>query len=1071
MKFNKGQKEAIETIDKNVCVIAGAGTGKTAILTHRFINIIKSSKLPLEKALTSTLAITFTKKATQEMINRITNEIIKISESDKRFKDLLNYIPFINVSTIDAFCKKIIDENNLYIGLGSDYEIIESVEGNKILNSVILDVLNKKIKEDNLLKNFMLESGYPRIGELVNKLNSAYRKIISKGYDFDELIDKFPKLDREPDFGKLKDYLDKKLSYFINEKYIDGRNKITKLYNNGFLENLCDDNTNKKELLNEIINNINTSKRIPDKEKEEITEKIIEEKVLLEKDNEKYYILINDILKEIEREFRVRKLNESKLEFNDLLYYTKKILENKEIRKFYQEEFQYIMIDEFQDTNYTQRDIFYSLSSDEALLDRNNFFVVGDPKQSIYGFRGSDLSVFEKTIEDIKKSKGKIINLETNYRSSEEIVNYTNILFGNIMEEKYQPLEYFQDYENKKIKHIKINDVEDNEGDIVSRTIKKLVEGEYTYRDIGVLFRSTTNLKELEESLNKYNIPYINPKSKEFFNKREIKDLILFVKVLNSPEDSLSLYGLLRSNIFSIDDERLYELGKNKNQNLWNNLKDYDGNDEEILKAKEILEKILSKKSQTNIYDLITEFIKETKVYEIYSLYSGNQQILENIQKFEELALEYSGKYNNYPNEFLEFLKDKKLNDEREASVELSENFINLSTIHGAKGLEYPVIIFYDSKNSPNYMTEDIEVNGEFGYGLRLDGDSEIYKKVKLENKNLDLEERDRLLYVCVTRAEQEFIFIDFEGGRKRKLTEDSFLYKLLETEMYEYEIIDEVSVKQNLEDKKIKITSDHSKILKDEKIKFPKKDVISSITGYNLFKKCPREYFYKYKLGIKDIEVLDKEYDETNFPSEESKSVIDPGEYGTMIHSFLENYDNLDIENEISKVIKNLDLEDRDFLENRIRKHINSYKNRKTDRNSIFEFEFLLKLESGMMTGSIDKLIISDEEIEIVDFKTNRIKNLDQLINYYTPQIRLYGMAVKELFGKTPKKSYIHFLEEDILEEIKWNDEENKKLLNDLNYFLRFICLNDSIDKYKYTENCDEFCNYKNLCYEERNE
>ena len=140
MKFNKDQELAINTIDDNVCVIAGAGTGKTAILTHRFINIIKKSPLEPSQAMEKILAITFTKKATKEMVDRISKEIENLEEENSRFKGLYKNIGLLNISTIDSFCQKIISENSFKIGLPSDYKIIEEAEANLILNKALQDV-------------------------------------------------------------------------------------------------------------------------------------------------------------------------------------------------------------------------------------------------------------------------------------------------------------------------------------------------------------------------------------------------------------------------------------------------------------------------------------------------------------------------------------------------------------------------------------------------------------------------------------------------------------------------------------------------------------------------------------------------------------------------------------------------------------------------------------------------------------------------------------------------------------------------------------------------------------------
>ena len=1062
MEFNKEQQVAIDTIDKNVCVVAGAGTGKTQILTHRFINIIKSSANPKD-TMTSILAITFTKKATKEMIERIGKEIAKLSEEDKRYEDLVNHLSFLNISTIDSFCKNVIDENSFIIGLPSDHEVVDELEGDKILDEVISEVIDDYI-ENEVLIDYLIQNRYFRTNDFIKEIKGAYKKITQKGYSYNDLLSKFPKEEIEKEeYLIFVEEIESACNLLLENKFVTSRSGFVKEMNKGLFDDLreMDELELVEEKLKIIKNGVEIAKNIPIDTKEQIYSLINSYLANYEYEYYKYYKLINEILLLVDERFRKSKLQSGKLQFSDLVYFTREILKNNEILNLYKEKFQYIMIDEYQDTNLTQRDIFYQLASTEKLLGRNNLFVVGDPKQSIYGFRGSEMSVFETTLEDMRNSDGVIVELAENYRSSKELVNYSNELFSIIMEDKYNSLKSNPDIAKvleKKVKYYDISSSETKEAEVIAREIIRLQEEGKKFKDIAILFRSSTHLKALEEELNKYRIPFINPKSKEFYYKREIKDIILFLHVLNSEEDSQSLYGLLRSNFFLISDDELYRLSKIDGDNLFSKLMNYEGDNEKIKFAKKTLRSMSSIRNQTSIFEILSQFIEVTKYYETLALISNSQQRIENIRKFQEITLNFSKNESIYINEFLDYIVLQSTVDTEEALVEGDSDSINLMTIHGSKGLEFPVVIFYDSKNTGNIRSSKIEVNRNLGYGISMNG-SYLFEHVKGANKLEDKEERNRLLYVCVTRAKEEFIFI--------KTTEKNtgFIEKLFLPMDYEFNMMEEIPEIKDAILNEMSISTDESLVGSTFTFPIKKKRVTSSITGYNTFIRCKREFYLKYKIGIKGIDIKEEKFHEENNYDYYSLG-IDAAEYGTMVHSLIENYDlNMDLDIQINNLLMEKNQVDNISAKEAMYKHMNNYLKRKIDGDKYLEFDFLYELENGNIVGSIDQVICIDDEIEIMDFKTNRVRYLDNLVERYKPQLRIYSLVIEEIFGIPPKLALIHFLDSGDIVEIPWDENENKKLLSELNIFLRFVSDFDNIYKYECSEKCHEYCDFLEFC------
>lgn len=1078
MKFNKDQELAINTIDKNVCVVAGAGTGKTAILTHRFINIIKKSPLEPSQAMEKILAITFTKKATKEMVDRISKEIHILEREDPKFQGLYKNIGFLNISTIDSFCQKIISENSFKIGLPSDYKIIEEAEANLILNKALEEVFKKYLQRGQTLTKYLVEKNYAKEDFFLYELRDIYKKIKAKGYDFDELLEKNPLYNLEDinlDIFLFK--VEETVESLKEEKIINGRDKIVKDIKNGLLGDLktADEKIIKASLyeLKKGLDNLSKKSDV------DFLQKDLKLIVLTyEKDDLVYYELINSMLKDLDKIYMEEKKTKGLVEFSDLLYYTNILLDDEKVLNEIKNKYSHIMIDEFQDTNSYQKKIFYKISTDKNLLDRKNLFVVGDPKQSIYGFRGSDLNVFKEVKADIEKTGGMIIELKENYRSSNTLVNYANDLFTRLMAQNYTSLEAKipwakDDLYNKKIEYINIVAQEGDqlaEGEIVARKILNLKDQGRDLSDIGILFRSSTKLAKLEHYLSAYNIPYINPKSRDFYNKREILDIILFFKVLNNPEDSESLYGLLRSNFFIIDDNCLFKLAKASNKSLKYNLFNYLGDDGDLIFARDVLEDILSIKNKVSIYELFKTFINTCNYYEFLTLTSSTKQEIENVKKFEEMILAFEENNSSSINEFLDFLLLEEKDDLNEALVLSSKGAVNLMTIHASKGLEFKSVIFYDCQNSQTKDKSSIILNDKYGYGIRTSKDSQAFALVQNENFLADLEERERLLYVCVTRAKEDFIFISTKE-RKNSAEDNSFLALLESLEDYDYEITEDLP-RQLVGKKEIKkISTDESKIRDNNYRPKNQTKVTSSISAYMVYKRCRREYYYKYKLGLRDQIKLSNDLEEDFIEDQEEiiskdEFPILPTEYGSLVHSIIEVIESCgDINELISLKLKNFNIDKNPVIIKRLEKNLESYKNHMVQGEKYFEFPFILNLENGFIQGSIDQLILTGKGIKIVDFKTNRYGKTSDLVKTYKDQILIYSLAAEEIFSQPLVRSYLLFLETNELVEVSFDKKEIEKLKKDLNYFLRFTGDNDSIDKYNYCQTCNDYCKYKDLC------
>ena len=391
IKFSDNQKLAYSTIDKNVCVNAGAGTGKTEVVSERFRYMYENGI-----DIKSIVCITFTNKAADEMKDRIIQKL-----NNPRLVD------DINVSTISSFCKKIVSDNSYYLSIDPSFQIIEDDQANKMINEIFDKILENRIDFIKKLGN-VLDISYT---DTLKIIRDSFNKLRTNNIEFEVIkretilqLTNLRNIDDEDIIG-IKSYL-----FDLREESdnIKGLTKNSRLY-----KFLHDDKQNLEiteytRFLLESFENLGESKK---ENVQEIIDEINKRVDAILSNKEKQYVDLYegffDILIEISREYSIKKNEKSFLDFNDIEIMCKKALGNENILKSCKEKYKYFMIDEYQDTSNLQRDIFYMLCSDKEDLDRNNLFVVGDPKQAIYSFRGANIKVFEKTREDIRKSGGE----------------------------------------------------------------------------------------------------------------------------------------------------------------------------------------------------------------------------------------------------------------------------------------------------------------------------------------------------------------------------------------------------------------------------------------------------------------------------------------------------------------------------------------------------------------------------------------------------------------------------------------------------------------------------------------
>lgn len=681
-RFNQEQIEAIEFGEGPLLIIAGAGTGKTMVITERIKHLILQKGVKPEEV----LALTFTEKAAYEMQERV----------DK----LMPYgYTQMWISTFHSFCDTFLRDESLHIGINPNYKLMTEAE------SVLF-----------LKKNIF-------------KLHLDYFRPLGNPVKFLEAL--------LVHFSRLKD------------------EDITPAEYLSYAQSLAHELEKKKE---------------ENREEEEI-KKTIE-------------------LAGAYRAYEELKVQEGVFDFSDLISHTLNLLRTrKNVLKKYQEQFKYILVDEFQDTNYAQNALAILLSGQ-----RKNITVVADDDQAIYRWRGAALSNVMQFKNNFPGAHS--ITLRRNYRSTQTILDhaYTLIQHNNpnrleTIENVSKKLVAARRVKGAPIEFIHTNRV-DEEAEAIAKKIGELVKnGEYKYSDIAILVRANNHAQPITHTLTRFKIPYQFLGPAQLFHQEEIKDLIAYLKVLYNLEDSVSLFRVLSMDIFSLsvrDISTLLTLSKRRGLTLFEALEKVEEtrlSDEATQKVTRIVKMILRhlervKKDTAGqlLYYFLVDSGLFTQLVEKHT--AKEEQVAQNVARFfDKIKTFETTTHDTHLYAVVDWID---LMMEMGESPLVSEtdwrdtNAVNILTIHSSKGLEFPVVFM------PNLVVDRFPTRER---REKIPIPPNLIKEI-LPLGDYHLQEERRLFYVGMTRAKDLLFFTAAsfyaEGKREKKVS--PFVYEALPT-------------------------------------------------------------------------------------------------------------------------------------------------------------------------------------------------------------------------------------------------------------------------------------------------
>lgn len=936
INLDKNQQKTIKHNKGPLLIIAGAGTGKTTVITQRIKYLILKRKiLP-----SNILALTFTEKAAFEMQERV---------------DILLPYGYTNlwIHTFHSFCDRILRNEAHFIGLDPNYKLISESESVLLMRKNIFDLGLKLFKPQGNPTKFL-----------------------------DALL---------THFSRLKD------------------------------ENIT-------------------------------TDEYIHFAQIQKSDRPQYFELAKAY-----KAYEKLKAKESVMDFSDLISNTLLLFKLRpNILKRYQNQFRYLLVDEFQDTNYAQNELAIMLAGNDK-----NITVVADDDQSIYRFRGAAIS----NVLQFKKNfpKAKIITLINNYRSTQSILDASYALIQNNNPNRLEIVENI----NKKLKsnfkqygegirliHEKRSE---DEAEEVAKEIKILTK-KYDYKDIAILVRANNHAQSITAALQRQKIPYQFLGPGYLFQQEEVKDLIAYLTFLANLSDSVSLFRVLSMDIFKISPVELNYLlnfAKKNNLMLFEALSDVNQTflskqtQQELINFRKMVIRHLEKGRKEKAGQILYYFLIDSGLFETLNKIESLRQErrVQNIAKmFDRIKNFETEREDSSIAILVEWLNLMLALRDSPTAAEIDirdSNAVNILTVHSSKGLEFKVVFLVNLVTDRFPSRERAE---------KIPLPDNIIKEKLVNNTDFHLEEERRLFYVGMTRAKELLYFTgaDYYGTSKRSKKLSPFIYEALPNLIKQEEIL------KNSEQLSLtKILSGYKEIEETTEKKQPLKITYLNYSNIQMFDICPLHYKAKVILNI---------------PT--PKSFVQS--FGISLHNSLYKYYKFVQDGKRPTLIELKEILKKEWLSE-------GYENKKHEKESYqkalvilkkfyttecnppikptgIEFPFTFFLKNGVkISGKIDRVDKKGKGIEIIDYKTGQ--DNPKAAKAHELQLAIYALAATKVKDKILNKKAeditltLHFLEENTKKSMNFTKADLEKFESEL------------VGKVTEIENSDFECSKNVLC------
>ncbi len=825
---------AVRDADTNVVVTAGAGSGKTTVLAERYVRLICERGISVDSILT----LTFTRKAAAEMYSRIYQ---RLAESNhKNAAEQLERFDQARISTLDSFCTLICRGASYQYGIAGNFRMDEA-ELAKIAEDTAIDIIMKYRDEsvihnlvssrtfDDAAKNIFADIGINFIN-IVD--NNDFEKLADKQIVFleseinalwksiEELCNEILTIDDRTNNATLEKA---KAAVKKFPEFQKANDDILKTLNDaaGFLRSGNSFSTPRSNVTNAALVELREH-TVPLKTQAEKLEKVLETYSFKED-----IIRMGKIFNEYAKHFQDAKRKKGILSFTDTAKLAVAILrDDHALRNYYKRQFKAIMIDEFQDNNFLQKELLYLLAEREDVcrqgipnaedLAIDKLFFVGDEKQSIYRFRGADVSVFRGLSVELEKSAGYELRknpvsmmLQTNYRSHPALVQFFNIFFSEVFghteklyEAEYKTMIAGQSEKAEDKPRIEIylqelssfsktdesdNNTEDEKVDaasseavhVAARIIKGVTAGEFSFNDVAVLFRSTTHQNSYERCFRNCGIPFSAADPRGVFAEAVVNDFYAILRLALFHQDTNAYAAVLRSPFARIGDSTFVRIMLESPEEPFPENPPLHWFQSDIDKARyiqgqSIFYQLKEKIDVEEISEVLAFLWYETPYRTDLLNNPDTLPLLEHFDYLYNFALDAGRRKLNMA-AFLDELAPLMgtYSKVENNGLETGKNGVTLMTVHKSKGLEFKVVIIAGAGSAGKAKTGAYFITEEFGPVINMKSMytnrdksalNYIYEIGKEEDRLKSEAELKRLLYVAATRAEERLLIF---GSRK----------------------------------------------------------------------------------------------------------------------------------------------------------------------------------------------------------------------------------------------------------------------------------------------------------------
>jgi DNA helicase-2/ATP-dependent DNA helicase PcrA len=938
--LNPSQQKAVEHKYGPLLVVAGAGTGKTRVITERIKYLIDTQNVKPQEV----LALTFTEKASKEMTERV-EDIMPLGYEE----------PWIY--TFHAFCDRILKTSGLELGLDISYKLLSSPEQWLLFRK-------------NLYK---FDLHYYRPLGNPTKFVTAILKFISRLQD--ENI--------QP----------------------EDLHKYAQSY---------DGDPEEKERWQELAG---------------------------------VYQKYQDI-----------KLEQSKMDFGDLITWTIRLfMERPNVLQQYRKQFKHVLVDEFQDTNYSQYELIKMLCPPE--MGERSLVAVGDDSQSIYKFRGAAVSNIIEFKEDYPEAN--MVTLVQNYRSTQPILDAS---YNLIQQNNPDTLETKLGISKKLVSEAELKPVDpqillaetgDEEVETVILKIKEVLDNEpqYKYKDIAILARANNHLDVFVLALRKYGLPYQLVGNRGLYDREEVRDVLSFLRILINPLDTISLYRVLNIEVLNIPQEQIAKMlasARYRKVDLWDVVK--ENPDESVQKLYKIITKYQEQITKATPVEIVYSMVNELNYVApfVQNETIENQLSIKNLDLFltriKTFEVDYRSETNEIPTivDFLDFIELMIEAGENPAQAEIEDvDTIKLMTVHASKGLEFPVVFIVNAV-SDRFPTRD--------RGETIEIPDELIKET-LPIGDAHVQEERRLFYVGMTRA-QKYLFITLgkNYGGKRDKNPSGFIP---ETGLEITPV--------NLEELKTQ-KAQTGLFGSESEFRQPKLEKVAgftpsflSYTQISTYLTCPLKYKFSYVLSI---------------PTPPSAALS----FGSTIHDTLRDFHtklmfdaNVSYEDLLNMYERNwqpLGYDNKDHRElsfengkNILQRYFQDNRDLKVKPLAI-EKSFNVRIDGLRFYGRIDRIDPLESGVEIIDYKTGSTK--DQKYVDSDAQVAFYAIGTMEALNMQPQKLTYYFVEEGV----KVTTTRTLKQLDDKKEEVKEVVGKIKTGNFDATPGMHcKWCDYKDIC------